>query len=141
MEPEVYDRFYVAEDSHWWFRARRRLIANVLEQLYPGGELDIVDMGCGTGGMTQMLTRFGRVTGVDEAVEAREYCARRGVRDVVSLEEWDRTDCVYDLVTAFDVVEHVEDPLYTSVRGDSFHRTRSTAPDRRVPSPQFALPA
>lgn len=111
MEPEVYDRFYTAEDSHWWFRARRRLIASVLERLYPGGELDIVDMGCGTGGMTQMLARFGRVTGVDEAAEAREYCARRGVRDVVSLDEWGRTDTLYDLATAFDVIEHVEDDL------------------------------
>jgi SAM-dependent methyltransferase len=111
LEPEVYGRFYVAEDSHWWFRARRRLIASVVEQLYPGGGLDIADVGCGTGGMTQMLARFGRVTGVDEAAEAREYCARRGVGDVVSLDEWERTNTLYDLVTAFDVVEHVEDDL------------------------------
>jgi SAM-dependent methyltransferase len=109
MEHEVYDAFYRAEDAHWWFMARRRLIRAVLERLYPAGGLEIADVGCGTGGMMELLGRYGRVTGVDEAPEAREYCARRGFSGVLTPAEWALSSATYDLITAFDVVEHIED--------------------------------
>ena len=111
METEVYDHFYRAEDGHWWFRGRRRIIGSVLERLAPGGGLRVADVGCGTGGMMGLLSRFGTVTGVDEAPEAREYCRRRGFERVLSLKEWDAKEERYDLVTAFDVVEHVDDDV------------------------------
>ena len=111
MEHELYDFFYHAEDRHWWFRARRRILASVLEATFPEGGLRIADVGCGTGGMLPMLARFGEVTGVDEAPEAREYCARRGFPGVLAPEAWHETGQRYDLVTAFDVAEHVEDDV------------------------------
>ena len=111
MEHEVYERFFWAEDSHWWFRARRRILDSVLARLYPRGGLKIADVGCGTGGMMKMLSRFGRVTGVDEAPEAREYCRERGFTNVLTQEVWEEDRTLYDLVTAFDVVEHVEDDV------------------------------
>ena len=114
MESEVYDHFFRAEERHWWFRARRRILTEVLRQALPGGEATrsgraIADVGCGTGGMVELLSRFGTVTGVDEAPEAREYCARRGLSRILSPDEWERSGERYDLVTAFDVVEHVDD--------------------------------
>jgi len=111
MDSTVYDAFYRAEDIHWWFRARRRVLNAVLEPLARPGGLDIVDMGCGTGGMLPLLTRFGRVTGVDASAAAREYCARRGFPRVLSPGEWEGREERYDLITAFDVVEHVEDDI------------------------------
>jgi SAM-dependent methyltransferase len=111
MESEVYGHFFRAEDEHWWFRARRRILATVLEAEFLAGGLTIADVGCGTGGMIALLSRFGEVTGVDEAAEAREYCARRGLQGILTLEEWMRTPGRYDLVTVFDVVEHVEDDV------------------------------
>jgi SAM-dependent methyltransferase len=111
MEAAVYDAFFRAEDVHWWFRARRRVLATVLERLGGAPPLDIADIGCGTGGMLALLGRFGRVTGVDASPAAREYCARRGFQGVLSPEEWERMEDRYDLITAFDVVEHVEDDI------------------------------
>lgn len=111
MEPDLYDFFYRTEDAHWWFRARRAVVGSILERLYPQGGLEIADVGCGTGGMAPLLARFGRVTGVDESVQAREYCARRGLPRVLEFHEWERAGGHYDLVTAFDVVEHVEDDV------------------------------
>lgn len=111
MERELYDFFYEAEDRHWWFVARRRILMAVLERSLPRTGIEITDMGCGTGGMAAPLGRFGRVAAVDEAPAAREYCRRRGVDRVLSLAEWDAEATAYDLVTAFDVVEHVEDDL------------------------------
>jgi len=111
MDAAVYDAFYRAEIAHWWFRARRRILATVLEELAQPSGLDITDMGCGTGGMLEMLTRFGRVTGVDASPAAREYCARRGFPGVLSPTQWNGMQDRYDLITAFDVVEHVEDDV------------------------------
>lgn len=111
MEREVYDFFYGAEDRHWWFLARRRILLAVLERAVPRTGIEIADVGCGTGGMAAPLSRFGRVTAVDEASEAREYCRRRGLDRVLSIAEWDAETSAYDLLTAFDVVEHVEDDL------------------------------
>jgi len=111
VEKELYERFYLAEETHWWFRARRRILASVMETLPLPGNTRIVDFGCGTGGMMEVLGRFGRVTGVDDAPLAREYCARRGFQGVLTPEAWAGTDAEYDIVTAFDVVEHVDDDV------------------------------
>jgi len=111
MEREIYDAFFRAEDRHWWFGGRRRILAAVLDRTFLRRDLEIADVGCGTGGMAPLLERFGRVTGIDEAPEAREYCARRGLETVLTPGEWERTETRYDLVTAFDVVEHVEDDV------------------------------
>lgn len=111
MEHELYDYFYRAEENHWWFRARRRILAMILKKTFPAGGLAIADVGCGTGGMLPMLARFGEVTGVDEAGEARDYCARRGFGGVLTPEAWHEAGEQYDLITAFDVVEHVEDDV------------------------------
>lgn len=109
MEHEVYDHFYLAEDRHWWFRARRRILAGLLERTLPGSGLKIADVGCGTGGMLSVLSRWGEVTGVDESPLAREYCARRGFPGILSPKEFQERGDQYDLVTSFDVVEHIPD--------------------------------
>jgi SAM-dependent methyltransferase len=111
MEREIYDAFYEAEDRHWWFLARRRILMRLLERMYPDGGLAVADVGCGTGGMALPLARLGSVTAVDDAEAAREYCRRRGLERVLSTAEWERQGERYDLITAFDVVEHVRDDV------------------------------
>ena len=111
METELYDYFYRAEKRHWWFRARRAILADVLVRMGLPSNLRIADLGCGTGGMLPVLARHGRVTGVDEAPLAREYCARSGFPGVRTLNEWHLDAETFDLVTAFDVIEHVEDEV------------------------------
>ncbi len=111
MEHEVYDYFFTAEDAHWWFRARRRILASFLAGHFRRGGLRVADFGCGTGGMLGALAEYGEVTGVDAAPEAREYCARRGFPRVLTPEAWRASDQRYDLITAFDVIEHVDDDV------------------------------
>jgi len=107
MHSAVYEVFYTAEERHWWFRARRRIVAAVLDQEFHRRDLRIADVGCGTGGMARILSRFGAVTGVDEAPEAAAFCARRGL-SVMTMADWQAKGEAYDLVSAFDVVEHTD---------------------------------
>lgn len=73
----------------------------------------ILDVGCGGGANLEVLARFGSVTGVEPAGHAREVALRRGVGAVVEgqLPALPFEAGSFDLVTAFDVVEHVDDEV------------------------------
>src|SRR2546426_4518668 len=55
---------------HWWWRARERLILDVLRRLRPGaGWSAILDVGCGDGLFFERLAEFGPVEGVERSEE------------------------------------------------------------------------
>lgn len=110
MEREIYDRMRALEQSHWWFTARRVILDAEIERLEPGPE--ILEVGCGTGGNLAMLSRFGHVQGLEPDDASRAYAASRTGVEVKGgllpggLPAFDRP---FDLIAAFDVIEHVED--------------------------------
>ncbi len=114
MDDFVYDELAGAERTHWWFQGRRRILADVLRRRLPqagAGSRRIVDVGCGTGEMLDMVREFGAVSGLDASPIAVGYCRQRfgaGVEVRQGLIPADIPDGVA-VVTAFDVVEHLED--------------------------------
>ena len=116
MESVYYHEYAAVEDRHWWFRGRRALIRSLLARWLPAREgRRILDAGCGTGAMLEVLQRFGQVEGLDSSAEALGYCRERlGPR--VRLHQGRLPaglprDGGYDVVTAFDVVEHIPDAI------------------------------
>lgn len=113
MERSYYQEYFFFEQDNWWFVSRRRILLALLRRsLLVRKGLRILDAGCGTGINLEYLSEFGEVTGVDFADEAIEFCRRRGndsVRkaDLTRLTDW--PDDEWDLVTALDVVEHIDD--------------------------------
>ena len=104
------------EDVHWWFVGRRRILLSILER-YLGADTTtgrkILDVGCGTGTMLTHLAHFGDARGVDMDLEAVGYCHDRGLQQVTQSGAGSLpfdTD-TFDLVTALDVVEHIDDDL------------------------------
>ena len=68
MEREQYAIMALREERHWWYAGMRRVALAVLATALDGRrDLRILDAGCGTGGTTVELRRFGRVVGVDLA--------------------------------------------------------------------------
>ena len=73
----------------------------------------MLDVGCGTGTMLGYLARYGAAEGVDMDEEAIEYCRARGLEKVTraDAENLPFPSSTFDLVTAFDIVEHTDDDL------------------------------
>lgn len=114
MKREYYAEYRKVEDVHWWFVGRRRILLQLLGRyIGPNGmrERRILDVGCGTGTMLTHLASFGRAEGVDIDDEAIGYCRERGLENVRLGEAaaLPYEDGTFDLVTALDVVEHLDD--------------------------------
>jgi SAM-dependent methyltransferase len=116
MQEHTYSIMRRVEDGHWWFVGRRRIIESFLQEICANLETDrprILDVGCGTGANLEMLKRFGTAQGVDVSAEALAFCRERGLEDV-RLGEAERLpfdDRSFDLVTALDVLEHLDDDV------------------------------
>lgn len=111
MEENVYRVMGAAEERHWWFRGRRRVIEALLERAAPPPGARILDAGCGTGRNLELYAGWGDPSGVDPHPEAVDYCRARGFSDVQvgGAEDLPYDDASTDLIAATDVLEHVRD--------------------------------
>jgi SAM-dependent methyltransferase len=99
------------DQDHWWFVARRRIIATLIEKQadLPTGAR-ILEMGCGTGSNLALLQRYGTVDAVEPDDPARALAAKRSgiavkgglLPDGVALD-----DGAYNLIAMLDVLEHI----------------------------------
>ena len=115
MDRIVYDRMAAHDSTHWWYRARRDILADYLTRY---GNLPndarILEIGCGTGHNLPMLARFGRVEAIEIDPAARGIASERLGRPVgdAPLPELPGVERgAYDLVAVLDVVEHIEDDV------------------------------
>ena len=113
MERVVYQQMAELDDRHWWYRARREIIADLIrrEAQLPKNP-QILEIGCGTGHNLAMLSGFGHVDGLELDDEARALSEKRLGREIMRAplpELADVPDAYYDLIGAFDVIEHIDD--------------------------------
>jgi SAM-dependent methyltransferase len=109
---ELFERqTHAVEDVHWWYRGRRRVIAEALGRMELPGGVEILDAGCGSGRNMVDLARFGRVTGLDVADASIARARERGVGEVVkgTLDAMPFDAGRFDMAVSLDVIEHLED--------------------------------
>lgn len=112
MDKNYYKEYYYLEREHWWFRARGKILLRHLKQVFQGQtNIRILNIGAATGRSSELLMQLGDVTSVEYDKDCYEFS-----RDVVkipivqgSILDLAFSDDTFDLVCAFDVIEHVED--------------------------------
>jgi SAM-dependent methyltransferase len=101
------------EDTHWWYRERRALLARALRRLAAGGQRPdrALDIGAAGGGNTRVLQAHGwRPVALEYSADGAQVAAGRGLDAI-------RADARHlplpsrslGLVVAFDILEHIEE--------------------------------
>jgi SAM-dependent methyltransferase len=116
MQQHTYAILYQVEETHWWYRGRRRILSLFIEQVcreVKDRRPQILDVGCGTGANLIMLGEYGDAHGIDVSHDALAFCHARGLERVQhgAAEKLPYEDGTFDLVTALDVVEHLDDDM------------------------------
>lgn len=112
-DPEHYDRLFALEASHFWFRARNRLIQWALGRYFPGAR-SFCEIGCGTGYVLTAVRDVlpgAAISGSEAFAAGLPFAALRvpeahlmqmDARAIPFAEE-------FDAIGAFDVIEHITD--------------------------------
>ncbi|RZJ67914.1 MAG: class I SAM-dependent methyltransferase [Flavobacterium sp.] len=116
MQQEYYREYYELERYHWWFTAREAIISGYISSMQkkgqlPQGALKILNVGCGPGRSSEYLSKFGEVTSIEYDAECCVFASELTGLNIQhgSITELQFPENTFDLVCAFDVIEHVED--------------------------------
>jgi SAM-dependent methyltransferase len=110
MEKIEYETMFAVENDFWWYRGLHDLVLRFVRSFVPGPmhPMRILDAGCGTGRMMELLQPYGDVEGFDFSPEAMRFCAHRGL-NAVSLQDlvtWRGARDAYDIIVCLDVLYH-----------------------------------
>lgn len=115
MERSAFDEMAALDEAHWWYRARRRILTDVIARYanLPAAA-EIAEIGCGTGSNLPTLEKFGTLTAIEPDDLARAHAAKRSnatmldgrLPDQIPLE-----NNSLDLAVMLDVLEHLDDDL------------------------------
>ena len=113
MDDRYFDEYCRLEREHWWFRARHNILAAQVSRLVSGRceGPRILNVGAAYGASSEMLRRFGDVISLEYDVKCCEVVEQRFGWTFInaSVTELPFPGGVFDLVCAYDVIEHVED--------------------------------
>lgn len=113
MEEHIYPLFYKIEKEHWWFTARQKIILEYIKKhVNISKETTLLDVGCGTGAIIEMLSNHFNTYGLDSSPQAIEFCRKRGLTNLFqgNLESFNK-DRKFDIITILDVIEHIDDDV------------------------------
>ncbi|HST36308.1 MAG TPA: class I SAM-dependent methyltransferase [Allosphingosinicella sp.] len=115
MERIVYDRMAEIDQLHWWYRARREILSDLIERkIALPADARILEVGCGTGHNLAMLGAFGRVDAIEVDRAARAIASQRlghAVLDAPLPTLPGVPDRSYDLIAILDVIEHIDEDV------------------------------
>ena len=114
-DPEFFSKLAQIEDEHFWFCTRNLVIAaltrQITEKLASG--FHVLEVGCGTGNVLRELERTcanGIVAGMDLFAEGLQFARKRTNCALVQGDvEKPPFAARFDVIGAFDVIEHLPD--------------------------------
>jgi len=123
FEQQFFDELATFEEDSFWFTSRNQLVIDAMRKFFPSAE-SFLEVGCGTGFVLQGLEKaFPRLqlSGSEVLCHGLSYAQQRVSHSVVF--QMDALNIPFeeefDVIGAFDVVEHIEDDLSVL---QNFHR-------------------
>ena len=110
MKKTEYSRMAHHEKTYWWHLGRLKIINTYLNKhIGDKSKVKILNVGCGTGGTLGTLEKYGNVENIDVSDDAINFMKKSGykVKKVKGI-ELPYKDNTFDLIAAFDVLEHIE---------------------------------
>lgn len=113
MNPDEYTNLAEVERRHWFYAGKRQVVRHWIQRLHPlQPDHLLADCGAGTGLFAAEMTPHCRVLAIDDYEEslaiARKNLGAERVRKG-SCKQLPLDDASVDVVTALDVIEHVEE--------------------------------
>jgi SAM-dependent methyltransferase len=111
MEKAAYQTTYENEKKYWWYRARADIVSHLFLSSAGRAGAEILNIGCGTGLVSQKFSNFGAVTSLDYSNDALGFCVMNNLEDLVQADGPDLPlrDDSFDFCLALDVLEHIKD--------------------------------
>jgi 2-polyprenyl-3-methyl-5-hydroxy-6-metoxy-1,4-benzoquinol methylase len=103
------------EEHFWWNEAHKKMYADFCDKFVAGGSGRLLDVGCGLGYFVKAMSSFQdwQPLGYEISKVAVEYAKNElGLRNVFygKVEESNFPKNYFDVITLWDVIEHIPDP-------------------------------
>jgi SAM-dependent methyltransferase len=115
MDDSLYDELWQVERSHWWFRARRKIVWSLVHRYLKGASwrrLRVCELGCGTGGNIAAMADRHDVIGIEPSPKGLAYarrCLGQCVYSGALPNDIRLPPDSFDVVLLADVLEHIQD--------------------------------
>jgi 2-polyprenyl-3-methyl-5-hydroxy-6-metoxy-1,4-benzoquinol methylase len=115
MNIEMYRLFFQAQQKHWWFVTRKKIVLAAIDSYVDKNiKLKILDIGCGSGVMLTALEKLGQTFGMDmsdEAINFSKEIFNGKVEKGFLPDQLPYQPDFFNLITALDVIEHIDQDI------------------------------
>lgn len=112
MNIDMYRIFFEMQKKHWWFVTKKEIVLDFIDRYLSGNaDRQVLDIGCGSGLMLNALEDVGEAFGMDMSDDAISFSKEifdGNVKKGSLPNQIPYEEDFFDLITALDVVEHIE---------------------------------
>ena len=112
MDRNNYEAEISLEKNHWWYVTRRLLLKNICDiYIEKRKKLNILEIGCGSGGNFRFLSDYGELCAMETNNNALKHARSKKICEVRHGKlpyniPYNKT---FDIICLFDVLEHIQD--------------------------------
>ncbi|MDC0598494.1 class I SAM-dependent methyltransferase [Gammaproteobacteria bacterium] len=112
MNINMYRIFFEVQKKHWWFVTKKKIVLDTIARhLEKNADMKVLDIGCGSGLMLNALEEIGHAHGMDmsdDAINFSKEIFNGPVKKGLLPDQIPYEENFFDLITALDVIEHVD---------------------------------